>query len=270
MDGTIRYAQCAVCTGATEWAIVKCAKSSESATTTLYNRCSQWCGLVTTRKDTVPDLTNKPVQAGFQSPAILAFIICLILAGCGRPDLAGSEGQSVPLNNPTAPPTYTPTLSALDATKQADDQRWEQELATAEAHPTPITREPIPTDLPSEPLITGISNDCDTVYDQRIAETNCWLETVNGEYVFVVAGAEPNDATQGKLGLYTVTLDETTMSDFFEYPSPGSTGALTITQVISPRITLVSSIGTSYVFNITTRAWESTIPTPTVTPTPVL
>ncbi|NOK93349.1 MAG: hypothetical protein GFH26_640309n53, partial [Chloroflexi bacterium AL-N15] len=178
-------------------------------------------------------------------------LIAVSMVSCGQRGPTTAESfQAYPIA------TATPTLSPLDQTQQAIDERIEQEMATAAALPTLAVLEPLPTDLPLEPLQTGLDTDCETIYSRLIITTNCWLDIVNDEYVFFVAGSEPDTAPQGKVGLYTVSLDETTTSDFFAYQTPQQKGAVTITDITVPRFTVTAEDGTRFVFNLDTRTWE--------------
>lgn len=201
----------------------------------------------------------------------LMLVICLALVGCGQADPSLASEQALLADTATtspspAPVTATPTLSPLDATKLADDARWEEELATAAARPTPTAEEPLPADEPLEPLSTGISTDCDSLYDRAIDEVNCWQDTLDGQFIFVAAGAEPADPSQGKLVLYTATPDGGSSSPMEEYQTPGSAGAVSITSVTVPRLTVTASDGTAFIFNLQTRSWEAAGPVPTPTP----
>lgn len=82
----------------------------------------------------------------------------------------------------------------------------------------------------------------------------------------MAAGAEPTDATQGKLVLYTADPDSANTSEMEEYVTPSKAGTVTITQVQIPRLNLTASDGTPFVFNVATRSWEAAAAS---TPTPV-
>jgi hypothetical protein len=185
-------------------------------------------------------------------PAILT-IVLVILAGCGRPD--------TPTGVAAYPaPQLTPTLSPLDSTKQADDARFEAERATARAGPTPATLVFPPTAPVLTPQ-TGIDSICDSIYADHYAFLNCWRGAYAGQWLTVFAGTKTKGDTQGLLTLYL--YDETTYitSEYFKYPAPSAAGSIRITEVTLPRFTLVSTGGTTYIFNVDTRMWE-TVPYP--------
>jgi hypothetical protein len=185
-------------------------------------------------------------------PAIL-IIVLVILAGCGRPD--------TPTGVAAYPaPQLTPTLSPLDSTKQAIFERGEAERATARAGPTPATLVFPPTAPVLTPQ-TGIETDCESLYSERIFYQNCWRSYGNGQWLTVVVGAKREGELQGLLGIYTYDEATQTTSPFSEYPTPSATGTVTITNVTLPRFTLVSAGGTTYIFNVDTRMWE-TVPYP--------
>jgi hypothetical protein len=181
-------------------------------------------------------------------PAILT-IVLVILAGCGRPD--------TPTGVAAYPaPQLTPTLSPLDSTKQAIFERGEAERATARAGPTPPTLV-FPSPGPTQPPRIGFQTDCESFYDERIFYQNCWRSYGNGQWLTVVVGAKPESQLQGLLGIYTYDEATQTTSPFSEYPTPSATGTVTITSVTLPRVTLVSTGGTTYIFNVDTRMWET-------------
>src|SRR5687767_7822536 len=127
---------------------------------------------------------------------VLAFVyslsIALLLAGCGQSAALG-DPESITPPIPRSGDSSTPTLSSLDATKQADDRRWEAELATAQARYDTATPEPrpFPTDEPSVLIETGSSRDCESLYSRaHIDELNCWAAVIDGHYLFVAVGAQ--------------------------------------------------------------------------------
>ncbi len=75
----------------------------------------------------------------------------------------------------------------------------------------------------------------------------------------------PRD-TQGLVTFYFYDETTGTASTYFKYPTPSATGAVHITHVVLPHFTLVSTTGTTYIFNIETRSWEDIGNTPTATP----
>ncbi|NOK64311.1 MAG: hypothetical protein GFH27_549423n52 [Chloroflexi bacterium AL-W] len=186
-------------------------------------------------------------------------IFVLVLVSCGQREPTIAESfQAYPI----ATPTPTATIHPLDATKQADDERIERELATAEALPTPITRPPTPTVPTPLPLETGLLSECETAYDGLVIPSNCWLDIFNNEYVVLFAGKDPNNHNQGKIGFYTVSLDETVISDFLDFPTPSEHGAIRIINITVPRFTVTAEDGTRFVFNLDTRTWEDPPPYP--------
>jgi len=174
----------------------------------------------------------------------------LLLGGCGQPDSATPASQAYPID-------VTPTLSSLDQTQQAIDERMAQELQTAAARPTPETLLPLPTDLPPEPLLTGIITDCETIYFRRtLIYKNCWQDTIDETFLFVVAGYDPDNPDQGKVGFYTVIPGDYEPAEVFDFPTPTEHGAVTIIAANPPRFTLEAADGTRFVFDVETRQWE--------------
>ncbi len=186
-------------------------------------------------------------------------LIAVSMVSCGqRGPTAAESFQAYPI----ATPTPTATIHPLDATKQADDERIERELATAAALPSPVvypTLRPAPS---PQPIVTEISTDCDSLYDGLIRETNCWRTGENNLFMFVVVGADPQNLAQGKLDMYTANLNGTDTSPVSEYLTPTQSGTITITSVIPPLVYTETEDGTRFVFNLDTRTWEDPPPYP--------
>ncbi len=186
-------------------------------------------------------------------------LIAVSMVSCGqRGPTAAESFQAYPI----ATPTPTATIHPLDATKQADDERIERELATAAALPSPVVYPTLRPDPSPQPIVTEISTDCESLYRRLIQETNCWRTGENNLFMFVVVGADPQNLAQGKLAMYTANLDGTDTSPFSEYLTPTQSGAITITTVLPPRVFTEAEDGTRFVFNLDTRTWEDPPPYP--------
>src|SRR5215216_858788 len=85
---------------------------------------------------------------------IIVLMLCLLLGGCGRPDTAEVDMQTATTDTPTATIITTATLPSFeggataDAIKQAELDRIQHEVETAQAQPTHTTHQPIPTSTP--------------------------------------------------------------------------------------------------------------------------
>jgi hypothetical protein len=204
--------------------------------------------------------------------ALLVCALVVVLAGCGRSD--------VPANRPAAPaannrpnvaqvPSATATGPELDATKQAMDDNIQHEIATARALPSPTAGVvPIPTMPPNTlPTETGLSFECLGVLPRLFTHTNCWRDTINGNYVAAFAGAATSDATEGWVIVITGTVDGALGSDPTIYKTPTKVGRVEITQASYPYLTLTTDNGIVFVFNLVTLTWENPASTPTPSPT---
>lgn len=194
-----------------------------------------------------------------QPLAHLVFVSLIVVGvvSCGQREPTASESfQAYPI----ATPTPTPTLSPLDQTQQAIDERIERELATAAVLPTPVVYPTLRPDPSPQPIVTEISIDCDSLYDRLIQETNCWRTGENNLFMFVVVGADPQNLAQGKLDMYMANLDGTDTSQVSEYLTPTQSGTITITSVIPPLVYTETEDGTRFVFNLDTRTWEDPPP----------
>jgi hypothetical protein len=200
----------------------------------------------------------KPITTKHRMARILLGLILSAgfgIVGCGRPDREPAVAPAAPIAQ--AYPIATPTLSPLDKTQQAIDERMMQELQTAAARPTPATLPPLPTDLPTLTPLTGILTDCETSYFRNIiVYSNCWQNTLNGSFLFVVAGYDPENTNQGKIGFYTVAPNEYDPAAAFDFSTPTQRGTVTIIAAAPPRFTVTAADGTTFVFNVATRAWE--------------
>ncbi len=177
-------------------------------------------------------------------------LLSVLLGSCGQPDSATPANQAYPIDG-------TPTLSSLDQTQQAIDERMAQELQTAAARPTSVTLRALPTDQPTSVPPTGFREHCDTLtFTNRISETNCWADLEGNKYFFFVAGADTANPAQGTVGFYTAILNEPDVADSFATTTPTEHGAVTIIAANPPRFTLEAADGTQFVFNVETRQWE--------------
>ncbi|NJO81356.1 MAG: hypothetical protein HC828_00435 [Blastochloris sp.] len=114
-------------------------------------------------------------------------IFVLVLVSCGQRESTIAESfQAYPI----ATPTPTPTLSPLDQTQQAIDERIERELATAAALPSPVVYPTPEPDLPTRTIETGLSIICEGPSFRSLIETNCWSDFIGEELAFVSVGAD--------------------------------------------------------------------------------
>lgn len=227
----------------------------------------------------------QPTQRLRWFTTMILFLTSAAVAGCGRADMPATASNQVAQVEEKVAPTVdllsatkqvsqfdekpTPTLDSLAATKQAIDNRIAQELATAEAQPTPSTPIPWPpTGIPIPPYI-GIEVDCDSLEADQYDANNCWRGPYKTLWFFIVAGAQPTNTNQGMIWLFTADPDTDISLDSFSYAAPSATGALTITQVALPLVTVVARDGQVYVFNIDTRTWSTVDATATGTALPM-
>ncbi|NOK86379.1 MAG: hypothetical protein GFH27_549423n53, partial [Chloroflexi bacterium AL-W] len=160
-------------------------------------------------------------------------LIAVSMVSCGqRGPTAAESFQAYPI----ATPTPTATIHPLDATKQADDERIERELATAAALPSPVVYPTPEPDLPTRTIETGLSIICERPSFQTMIGTNCWSDFIGEELAFVFVGADFDDPRQGRLDTYTVNLEQFESSPVDQYVTPTQSGAITITTVLPPRV----------------------------------
>jgi hypothetical protein len=186
---------------------------------------------------------------------------------------------------PTLPgPTRTLTGPERDATKMAYIRGPEEDIQTRSAHatafalgtPYPPTTPFVPPTPPTPlPLPLGINGGCAQGNNRfEYGRPGCWTGLINGEYVFVTAGARKADLSQGVIWVYTSTLDLQSYGPDELYSTPTRGGVVTPEQVSWPLLTLVAEDNTRYTFDLITRQWVSPPPLPTpslsVPPLPTL
>jgi len=204
----------------------------------------------------------------------LAFVMCLLLAGCGQSEEGATTLSTSPIVTSTLPVAthipreMDPTTEAIKLAEMAT--RTAPDIST----PRPTNPPPypsVPTTIPYQvSFTTGLTVDCEEVEPHLLQHTNCWMDIVNGRYISVFAGADKHSPGSGLLIIWTTTLDGTSSTPSASYNPPTPTGAITITQVIGEHVAFIAENGTSLAFNLTTRVWEdpATLPTATLTALP--
>ena len=189
-------------------------------------------------------------------------VVVLLISGCGA-----STGAAAFAQGGTA--TATISIPARDATRQAASEAFQHEMETAAARPSSTSLPaftPYPTPEPVQ-LEPGIYEDSETA---RMVMTvrNCWADLFDNQIIGARAGAFLDEPSQGVLAVVTWNLNMTESSghEYYETPVPG--GAVRIVQANLPYLTVQTDDSTLFVFNITTRQWESSQPTATPTATP--
>ena len=84
---------------------------------------------------------------------------------------------------------------------------------------------------------------------------NHWQGLVNGQFVFISAGATANDSTQGILVVTTVSADRLDVQKQVYLPAPG-TGMLEVVKVEGTDVFLASKNGQQLVFDFTSRQFK--------------
>ena len=78
---------------------------------------------------------------------------------------------------------------------------------------------------------------------------NHWQGMVNGEFEFVSAGSQSDDPNQGIVMVMTVSGDRLKVQKNI-YTAPAGSGSLSVSKVAWPLVTLSSSNGQTYIFNV--------------------
>ncbi len=169
---------------------------------------------------------------------------------------------------PTAPlATRTLTGPERDATKEVHLRGPEEDIQTRAAHATafalgtpypPTTPFTLPTPPTPIPPTLGINGNCAQGNHRfEYGRPGCWAGLIDGEYVFVTAGARKSDLSQGLIWVYTSTLDLQTYGPDELYSTPIRGGVVTPEHVSWPLLTLVAEDNSRSVFNLSTRQWVS-------------
>lgn len=126
-----------------------------------------------------------------------------------------------------------------------------QRVATQRVMGRPASKDPdkIPTLVPvtqSRPPTGIIDKIQGLFYSREVKIINIWQDFINGELVQVAAGALTNDSSQGIVIVRNLT---THIGDKF-YEIPNQTGTVHVAEVLGDQLTLKTSTGEIYFFDV--------------------
>lgn len=154
--------------------------------------------------------------------------------------------------------TVTPSLVDIEATYAAYQSGGENPPPTAPKDPTLA---PAPPTIEPLPFPTGIfEGGGDAFYSGDVTILNYWQNMVNGEPVQVFAGSLYNDSGQGLV----IVLSSSPAGRFY---TPTKAGAVQITGESGLRLTLISTGGITFYFDIPSRQFVDSLEV-TVMPVP--
>ncbi len=229
------------------------------------------------------------LQRRFISRLGLMILAVPMLTACGTQGQATTP-QPTELPVPTIPPSElvsTPTatwFSTIDATRHAVETVSEQDRADLFTRyalsPTP----PFPTLGPPQPTETWIMglHECSEGSGYYPQVYGCWRGIVNGELISIAGGRQGSggDTTQGLLMVFHGPLFDPLAPTTEYYSTPVRLGGVRLVSVDGSRLTLVPynpwypqatyPPDTTFVFDLDTRQWVSSPPSPTITITPSL
>lgn len=200
----------------------------------------------------------KAYRWGLAVALVLTLVVGTAMIGA-RQAAAGisPQGQDVDeLRSLLAGSPDTQLRQSLEA-KLAIAERVQADNTSALAHPVPKPSGPNtnrPAFVADSPRPTGIIEEQQAPYPAALVRiSNQWQRLVNGEWVHVYAGSLTSDPTQGVVLVMTESPDQMTGG---HYPTPTKEGSVRITGEQGLQITLTSSEGATFVFDVSSRSFE--------------
>lgn len=137
--------------------------------------------------------------------------------------------------------------------KQVIQQRYEDQKRVAR-QPKPGAAEARPAFAPDGPWPTGIFEEGQAPFPaSAVTVSNQWQGRLNGDYVRVYAGSLPNDPAQGVVIVSVVSADQEPVSTEW-LKTPEKVGALRVVAAHHTQLTLESTTGLSFTFDVQTRS----------------
>lgn len=113
-----------------------------------------------------------------------------------------------------------------------------------------------PADEPEPEWPAGVSDDGEAPFPAtEFVGTNSWHRVVNGQHVVVYAGSLGEDPNQGVLFVMTISLDLKSVSGE-RYLAPTKSGALQIMSEENLNLTLDTTRGKRYTFDVRARRYR--------------
>ncbi len=205
---------------------------------------------------------------------------CLLLSLTLAFVLAGQTRQVRGTDPDDLDSTYLASGPVVNQQTAVANQAWADAIETREvqnheyalAHPeTLATKNPnyvMKTDLPDEPVVTGIYTDLQRPMGWGLLYSinNAWMGSITGGHAQVYAGLKSDSANplvwatnppgQGVLRVITVPHGTGSPANGGEYLTPARVGSISITAAAGTCLTVQATNGTQYQFDVVTRAWS--------------
>jgi hypothetical protein len=197
---------------------------------------------------------DKFIRSGWGRSLIFAALGTLLVILLGTqtlwPIAQGKAGQ-----NATQQPDVSPDLQLAESLseKAAMAERFESSLSSGKLSPAPRIAIQTAPDLPgveNPPFRTGIINgEPGPFYAEVLFVQNLWQIIEEDGFIQVFAGALGNDLSQGVVVVLTTGMDRIQGSEDWVL-TPEKTGAVRIVETEAGFLTLHSSQGKRYIFDL--------------------
>ncbi|MBI4497919.1 MAG: hypothetical protein HY689_08490 [Chloroflexi bacterium] len=164
---------------------------------------------------------------------------------------------SLPLTQVTAFPPDT----SLPPEKQALEERYARDRATARQTPKDHQQGPPPQTPGQRPLRPRglIEHGQAPFSSQDVVVRNQWQDEVNGAWVHVYAGALAGDPEQGMVVVVTESADGM-LGTAHRYPTPNQSGAVRIVKAEGTTLVLVAPGGPPFTFDVQSGTFGQAVP----------
>ncbi len=214
-------------------------------------------------------LAQRPVwrfSLGLVVLIVLSFwIVC---AAQGTDPWGGPDSDLIATGPVMVEQTLTDNRAKADAQEQQEQQNRTWATQHSEAMEPKDPNRIVPTAQPEPTVVAGIYQEFSqpmgwgTLYDVQ----NMWMGPVSGGHIQVYAGLKSdevgrfvvNGSGQGVIAVLAFPYDSASNIALTggEYLSPTRTGSLHITAASGICLSLTSTNGTQYAFDVTTRTWS--------------
>ncbi len=227
-----------------------------------------------------------PLLIGLVAVTILALVVAVASSGSfPASDLAqvtaslpppASDTSAPQATPPEPPPTGTPVFTDVPTATDVptpDDQATENYVATVLAHKQDVfatwqqflTQNPLPTEVPWPTHLSENPNGENLLGKYGYVIENGWGGNVNGINTSIYAGTHQDNLAQGLLYVFLFIPENLLEQDFL---TPLQAGSVHIVSAENYRLTLLSTDGTTFYFDIPGLRYVDSLTeiVPTITP----
>jgi hypothetical protein len=181
--------------------------------------------------------------------------------------MLAAVAEALSIANAPKPPTPTGTASATLPVSAMTETQLAAATIAANDHRLAVTLAAVMQATPGS-VVMGISPAGTAAAPSRIEDfvaQNVWVGLVNHRWISLYAGALRSDPAQGAVVLVSVLPDQVEQQ---MYVAPLSNGALKITSENIQRLTMVSTNGQTYIFDVLAQRFVGSLTEYAVTATP--